>query len=236
MTQETGELHLWSRSREELWHKGATSGNTQKVRALRLDCDGDALLALVEPAGPACHTGERTCFHRGDLEPPAPHEILPGLERALAGRRPRPPEGSYTAELLADPPPIGAKVEEEAEEVARAAREESRRARGRGGRRRPVPPARAPALPRARASTRRRRCSVAAAAEARPRGHAVARRGARAGARAHAGPARHTFIDDCETPVSAFLKLRGDEPAFLLESAERGQAVGRWSFIGFRPR
>src|SRR4051794_36060265 len=70
-TRETGELHLWSRSRDELWHKGATSGNTQRVRALRLDCDGDALLALVEPAGPACHTGERTCFHNGELEPPA---------------------------------------------------------------------------------------------------------------------------------------------------------------------
>ncbi len=56
-TRETGELHLWSRSRDELWHKGATSGNVQKVRALRLDCDGDAVLALVEPAGPACHTG-----------------------------------------------------------------------------------------------------------------------------------------------------------------------------------
>src|SRR3954470_8341285 len=103
----TGELHLWSRSRGELWHKGATSGNTQAVRALRLDCDGDALLALVEPAGPACHTGERTCFHTGELEPPAPHEILPGLERTLAARATERPEGSYTAELLADPPRIG---------------------------------------------------------------------------------------------------------------------------------
>ena len=56
-TQETGELHLWSRSRDELWHKGATSGNTQAVRAIRYDCDADALLALVTPAGPACHTG-----------------------------------------------------------------------------------------------------------------------------------------------------------------------------------
>ena len=63
-TRETGELHLWSRSRNELWHKGATSGNTQAVKALRVDCDGDALLALVEPAGPACHTGERSCFFR----------------------------------------------------------------------------------------------------------------------------------------------------------------------------
>src|SRR5918998_1557647 len=66
-TRETGELHLWSRSRQELWHKGATSGNPQAGRALRVDCDADAIPALVEPAGPACHTGERTCFHRGDL-------------------------------------------------------------------------------------------------------------------------------------------------------------------------
>lgn len=124
-TRETGELHLWSRSRNELWHKGATSGNVQKVRALRLDCDGDALLALVEPAGPACHTGERTCFFTGDLEPPAPHEALPGLERTLAARAAERPAGSYTVELLDDPALIGAKVQEEAEEVARAAREET---------------------------------------------------------------------------------------------------------------
>ncbi|MEA2300695.1 MAG: phosphoribosyl-AMP cyclohydrolase / phosphoribosyl-ATP pyrophosphohydrolase [Solirubrobacteraceae bacterium] len=124
-TRETGELHLWSRSRQELWHKGATSGNTQAVRALRLDCDGDAVLALVEPAGPACHTGERTCFHRGELDPPAPHELLPGLERTLGRRAADRPAGSYTVELLDDPDRIGAKVMEEAEEVARAAREES---------------------------------------------------------------------------------------------------------------
>src|SRR3954468_23726817 len=124
-TRARGELHLYSRSRDELWHKGATSGNTQAVRALRLDCDGDAVLALVEPAGPACHTGERTCFHNGELEPPAPHEALPGLERTLRQRAAEKPAGSYTAALLADPPRIGEKVREEAEEVARAAREES---------------------------------------------------------------------------------------------------------------
>jgi phosphoribosyl-ATP pyrophosphohydrolase/phosphoribosyl-AMP cyclohydrolase len=123
-TRETGELHLWSRSRNELWHKGATSGNVQTVKALRLDCDGDAVLALVEPAGPACHTGARTCFHNGETEPPAPHEALPALERTLADRKRERPAGSYTVELLDDPPRIGAKVEEEAEEVARAAREE----------------------------------------------------------------------------------------------------------------
>src|ERR1700761_1335382 len=124
-TRETGELHLWSRSRDELWHKGATSGNTQAVKALRIDCDGDAVLALVVPAGPACHTGERTCFHRGELEPPAPHEVLPALERTLEQRALERPAGSYTVELLDDPPRIGEKVMEEAEEVARAAREES---------------------------------------------------------------------------------------------------------------
>ncbi|HET8536576.1 MAG TPA: bifunctional phosphoribosyl-AMP cyclohydrolase/phosphoribosyl-ATP diphosphatase HisIE [Solirubrobacteraceae bacterium] len=124
-TRETGELHLFSRSRNELWHKGATSGNTQKVRALRLDCDGDAVLALVEPNGPACHTGERTCFHNGDVEPPAPHEALPVLERTLAQRQAERPEGSYTVTLLDDQQLAGAKVMEEAEEVTRAAREES---------------------------------------------------------------------------------------------------------------
>jgi phosphoribosyl-ATP pyrophosphohydrolase/phosphoribosyl-AMP cyclohydrolase len=123
-TRRTGELHLWSRSRGELWHKGATSGNTQAVKAIRYDCDGDALLALVEPAGPACHTGERTCFHNGDLEPAQPMEALPALERTIAARAAERPEGSYTAELLADPERVGEKVREEAEEVARAARGE----------------------------------------------------------------------------------------------------------------
>jgi phosphoribosyl-ATP pyrophosphohydrolase/phosphoribosyl-AMP cyclohydrolase len=124
-TRATGELHLWSRSRGEQWHKGETSGNVQAVRALRLDCDGDTLLALVEPAGPACHTGERSCFHRGDFDEAAPHEALPTLERTLRERASRRPAGSYTVELLDDPGRIGEKVMEEAEEVARAAREES---------------------------------------------------------------------------------------------------------------
>jgi phosphoribosyl-ATP pyrophosphohydrolase/phosphoribosyl-AMP cyclohydrolase len=124
-TRETGEMHYFSRSRQELWHKGATSGNVQVVRAIRYDCDGDALLALVEPAGPACHTGERTCFHRGELEPKAPYETLPVLERTIEHRAQERPQSSYTVELLDDPALIGAKVQEEAEEVARAAREES---------------------------------------------------------------------------------------------------------------
>ncbi|HMD57955.1 MAG TPA: bifunctional phosphoribosyl-AMP cyclohydrolase/phosphoribosyl-ATP diphosphatase HisIE [Solirubrobacteraceae bacterium] len=124
-TRETGELHLYSRSRAEQWHKGATSGNVQAVKALRLDCDGDTLLALVEPAGPACHTGERSCFHRGALEPAAPHEALAALERTVSERARERPSGSYTVELLDDPERIGEKVMEEAEEVARAARDES---------------------------------------------------------------------------------------------------------------
>ncbi len=124
-TRETGEMHFFSRSRQELWHKGASSGNVQHLRGLRYDCDADALLALVEPAGPACHTGERTCFHRGDLSAQAPFEVLPALERTIAARKHGAPDGSYTAALLADPGHIGEKVQEEAEEVARAAREET---------------------------------------------------------------------------------------------------------------
>jgi phosphoribosyl-ATP pyrophosphohydrolase/phosphoribosyl-AMP cyclohydrolase len=126
LTRETGEMHFWSRSRSELWHKGATSGNIQQLKAIRYDCDADALLALVEPAGPACHTGERTCFHRGELEPAAPHEVLPTLERTIATRAAQADQTkSYTARLLADRELNGAKVREEAEEVTRAAREES---------------------------------------------------------------------------------------------------------------
>jgi phosphoribosyl-ATP pyrophosphohydrolase/phosphoribosyl-AMP cyclohydrolase len=126
-TIESGETHFWSRSRQELWHKGGTSGNVQRVRALRYDCDADALLALVDPAGPACHTGERTCFYRsiGDRAV-ATHEALAVLGRTLSARRRDLPDGSYTAELFrSGVEAIGAKVEEEAEEAARAAREES---------------------------------------------------------------------------------------------------------------
>ncbi len=123
-TRATGEMHFYSRSRGELWHKGETSGNVQRVRGMRLDCDGDAIVALVDPAGPACHTGERTCFFTGDMIP-APHEVLPALERVLKERKARRPEGSYTVQLLDDPALTGEKVREEAEEVTRAAREET---------------------------------------------------------------------------------------------------------------
>jgi phosphoribosyl-ATP pyrophosphohydrolase/phosphoribosyl-AMP cyclohydrolase len=127
LTLSSGDVHFFSRSRNELWRKGATSGNVQRLRSLRYDCDADAVLALVEPVGPACHTGERTCFYR-TLGAPAigPHEALPVLARVLAARHRELPDGSYSAKLLRHgPDAIGAKVEEEAEETARAGREES---------------------------------------------------------------------------------------------------------------
>ena len=129
LTRETGEVHFFSRSRGALWRKGETSGNVQRLRQLRYDCDGDALVALVEPAGPACHTGQRSCFHRdldgSQVPEPAAHEALSALERTLAERKRERPQGSYTVELLADPARIGEKVREEADEVARAAAGES---------------------------------------------------------------------------------------------------------------
>jgi phosphoribosyl-ATP pyrophosphohydrolase/phosphoribosyl-AMP cyclohydrolase len=128
LTVETGEVHFFSRARRKLWRKGEESGNVLKLKELRIDCDGDAVLALVEPTGPACHTGERTCFYRelegGEPEPVA-HEALATLQRTLRSRAGERPESSYTVKLLDDPELIGEKVEEEAEEVVRAAREES---------------------------------------------------------------------------------------------------------------
>jgi phosphoribosyl-ATP pyrophosphohydrolase/phosphoribosyl-AMP cyclohydrolase len=128
LTVETGEMHFFSRSRGKIWRKGEESGHVLKLVQLRYDCDGDAVLALVEPTGPACHTGERTCFYRelGDGEPePVAHEALATLQRTLRSRAAERPEGSYTVKLLDDPKLNGEKVEEEAEEVVRAAREES---------------------------------------------------------------------------------------------------------------
>ena len=99
-TIETRETWFWSRSRNELWHKGATSGNTQQVVDLVADCDGDAIVVLVKPAGPACHTGARSCF---DL---AQHEdfggLLTQLYRLIETRERDRPEGSYTTYLFAE--------------------------------------------------------------------------------------------------------------------------------------
>ena len=129
LSLETGDLHFYSRSREEIWRKGEMSGNLLRLRQLRIDCDGDAIVALVEPTGPACHTGERSCFYRelegGESPAPVVHEALAALQRTLRSRAAERPEGSYTVQLLDDPKLIGEKVEEEAEEVVRAAREES---------------------------------------------------------------------------------------------------------------
>ncbi|HEY6399701.1 MAG TPA: bifunctional phosphoribosyl-AMP cyclohydrolase/phosphoribosyl-ATP diphosphatase HisIE [Solirubrobacteraceae bacterium] len=124
-TRETGEVHFFSRSRTELWRKGASSGNTLALKALRYDCAADAVLALVQAAGPACHTGERTCFHNGELERVAPFETLPALERTIEQRAAARPEGSYTATLIADRELNSGKLREEADEAARAALGES---------------------------------------------------------------------------------------------------------------
>lgn len=129
LTLDTGEVHFHSRSRDEIWRKGETSGNVLRVRDLRLDCDGDAILALVEPAGPACHTGARSCFHNTvpGAEPPqpVPFEAQAALERVLESRAAERPEGSYTTRLLEDRGLAAAKVAEEAEELGRAVRDES---------------------------------------------------------------------------------------------------------------
>ena len=112
-TRESGEAWFWSRSREEYWHKGATSGNTFAVEEIRDDCDGDAILLRVRPAGPACHTGAESCF-------------APWLWRTIAERARTRPEGSYVVSLLdAGPAAAGQKVGEEGVEAALAGAGES---------------------------------------------------------------------------------------------------------------
>jgi phosphoribosyl-AMP cyclohydrolase / phosphoribosyl-ATP pyrophosphohydrolase len=125
-TIETGEAYYYSRSRRELWRKGATSGNTQKVVEVRLDCDGDALLYRVAPRGPACHTGEDSCFFTLVLSPDgdAPNlgRTLTRLAGTIAERHREMPEGSYTAKLIGrGPGRVAQKVGEEAVEVVVAA-------------------------------------------------------------------------------------------------------------------
>jgi phosphoribosyl-ATP pyrophosphohydrolase/phosphoribosyl-AMP cyclohydrolase len=112
-TRESGEAWFWSRSRQEYWHKGATSGNTMAVEEIRDDCDGDALVLRVRPNGPACHTGSLSCF-------------APALWRTIADRAQNRPEGSYTTKLLNEGvPAVARKVGEEAVETMVAAFSES---------------------------------------------------------------------------------------------------------------
>ena len=137
-TLATGEAHYYSRSRSELWRKGETSGNTQRVVEVRLDCDGDALLYRVEPRGPACHTGERTCFFTtlaGEGVGVATKKTggaafgstVEKLAGTIARRHGEMPEGSYTAGLIRrGPERLAQKVGEEAVEVVIAALREER--------------------------------------------------------------------------------------------------------------
>jgi phosphoribosyl-ATP pyrophosphohydrolase/phosphoribosyl-AMP cyclohydrolase len=124
-TIETGQTWFWSRSRNELWHKGETSGNTQTVVALHTDCDDDALVVLVTPAGPACHTGARSCF---DSAPPDDLGLLlDKLYELIESRERERPEGSYTTYLFnSGLDKILKKVGEESAETIIAAKNEDR--------------------------------------------------------------------------------------------------------------
>jgi phosphoribosyl-ATP pyrophosphohydrolase/phosphoribosyl-AMP cyclohydrolase len=120
-TEATGEAHFWSRSRDELWRKGATSGNTMAVVGMAVDCDADAIHYRVRPAGPACHTGSRSCFDGVESDADAAFDLA-ALERVIHGRRSADPAESYTARLLAGGPRRPAeKVTEEAGELSAAA-------------------------------------------------------------------------------------------------------------------
>ena len=126
-TLETGETWFWSRSRQEFWHKGATSGHIQKVQSIRYDCDSDALLVVVQQLGDvACHTGERSCFHQvgGTLTPP-PGDSLSQLFAVICDRRDEPNEISYTCKLLAGGDnKILKKIGEESAEVVMACKDD----------------------------------------------------------------------------------------------------------------
>ena len=225
---------------------------SMRVRQLRYDCDGDALVALVEPAGPACHTGERSCFYR-DLEArrprrrpparrarPAPRGAAGARAHARRARRASGPRAPTRSSCSPIPQRIGDKVREEADEVARAAAGESDERRRRGGRRPPLPPRGAAALARARRWRRRWRCSMSrrrlssAAGAIEPdleRARELARRGER-------DPGLATGSSTTarrRSRRSSSCARRSTGPAFLLESAEQGR-LGRYSFLGFRPR
>ena len=130
-TMDTGEVWYWSRSRQALWHKGATSGHLQKVRGLRYDCDSDALLVTVEQIGDiACHTGERSCFHQiestnGTQVSPPPADTLSQVFSTIADRKQNPQAGSYTNKLFeGGDNKILQKIGEEAVEVVMACKDD----------------------------------------------------------------------------------------------------------------
>jgi phosphoribosyl-ATP pyrophosphohydrolase/phosphoribosyl-AMP cyclohydrolase len=128
---ETGQTHFWSRSRKELWHKGETSGHTQAVKSIAVDCDGDTLLVRAEQTGVACHTGNRSCFFRELKQASEPlagfAQVMGGLARVIHDRKEKMPEGSYTTKLFSSGVDrILKKVGEEAGEVIIAAKNHSK--------------------------------------------------------------------------------------------------------------
>ena len=133
-TLETGETWFWSRSRKQLWHKGETSGHTQQVVKIDVDCDGDALTVLVNPNGPACHTGQKSCFHNelwkdGEEVQASLGEVLTDLYALIESRRRERPEDSYTTYLFNQGlDKILKKIGEESSETIIAAKNEDRTA------------------------------------------------------------------------------------------------------------
>jgi phosphoribosyl-ATP pyrophosphohydrolase/phosphoribosyl-AMP cyclohydrolase len=128
-TLASGEVHFHSRSRDRLWRKGESSGNVLRLRSLALDCDGDALLMTVDPVGPTCHRGTRSCFDDPSADAPTSAQGFAWLETlwtSIAGRAATRPAGSYTASLLAGGvDAVGRKVTEEATEVLLAAKDDA---------------------------------------------------------------------------------------------------------------
>lgn len=130
-TLETAEAWYWSRSRQELWHKGATSGHFQKVKSIRYDCDSDALLITIEQVGDiACHTGERSCFHQVEAhKSPPPADTLTEVFKVIKQRQEHPTEESYTSKLFAGGDnKILKKIGEESVEVVMACKDQDQKA------------------------------------------------------------------------------------------------------------
>ncbi len=125
LTIQTGYMHYFSRSRNQIWKKGETSGNYQLLKSLRVDCDGDALLAHVEQIGNACHTGNKSCFFTTLLGEEPVYDVLKKLMRIIQSRKAQPKEGSYTTYLLQSGiDKILKKIGEESAEVIIASKNE----------------------------------------------------------------------------------------------------------------